>query len=87
MEAFLFLSGLLKKNERSPEEEAEIEEHASLNVLQRWGEMREFLPGAVPLVPEHVEIRSLQNQDNPGLPQVQRTSTKPSIKKKSLHML
>ncbi|XP_014885626.1 fer-1-like protein 4 [Poecilia latipinna] len=61
--------GLLKKNERSSEEEAEIEEHASLNVLQRWGEMREFLPGAVPLVPEHVEIRSLQNQDNPGLPQ------------------
>ncbi|MEQ2303508.1 hypothetical protein AMECASPLE_017652, partial [Ameca splendens] len=60
---------LLKKNERSPEEEAEIEEHASLNVLQRWEEMREFLPGAVPLVPEHVEIRSLQNQDNPGLPQ------------------
>ncbi|KAM4582645.1 fer-1-like protein 4 [Fundulus diaphanus] len=61
--------GLLKKNERSPEEEAEMEEHAALNVLRRWGEMREFLPGAVPLVPEHVEIRSLQNQDNPGLPQ------------------
>uniref|UniRef100_A0A3Q2CA86 Fer-1-like protein 4 n=1 Tax=Cyprinodon variegatus TaxID=28743 RepID=A0A3Q2CA86_CYPVA len=61
--------GLLKKNERSPEEEAEIEEHASLHVLRRWEEMTEFLPGAVRLVPEHVEIRSLQNQDNPGLPQ------------------
>lgn len=60
----------MKKNQRSPEEEAEMEEHAALSVLQRWGEMREFLPGAVSLVPEHVEIRSLQNQDNPGLPQV-----------------
>ncbi|XP_033995078.1 fer-1-like protein 4 isoform X1 [Trematomus bernacchii] len=61
--------GLLKKNQRSPEEEAEIEEHAALSVLQRWGEMNEFLPGAVPLVPEHVEIRSLLSQDKPGLPQ------------------
>ncbi|KAM3850594.1 fer-1-like protein 4 [Diretmus argenteus] len=60
---------LLKKNERSPEEEAEVEEHAALSVLQRWGEMKEFLPGAVPLVPEHVEVRSLLNQDKPGLPQ------------------
>ncbi|XP_039653756.1 fer-1-like protein 4 [Perca fluviatilis] len=61
--------GLLKKNQRSPEEEAEMEEHAALSVLQRWGEMNEFLPGAIPLVPEHVEIRSLLNQDKPGLPQ------------------
>ncbi|XP_033938430.1 fer-1-like protein 4 [Pseudochaenichthys georgianus] len=61
--------GLLKKNQRSPEEEAEIEEHVALSVLQRWGEMNEFLPGAVPLVPEHVEIRSLLSQDKPGLPQ------------------
>ncbi|XP_028262078.1 fer-1-like protein 4 [Parambassis ranga] len=61
--------GLLKKNQRSPEEEAEIEEHAALSVLQRWAEMNEFLPGAVSLVPEHVEVRSLQNHDNPGLPQ------------------
>ncbi|KAK1901731.1 Fer-1-like protein 4, partial [Dissostichus eleginoides] len=62
--------GLLKKNQRSPEEEAEIEEHAALSVLQRWGEMNEFLSGAVPLVPEHVEIRSLLSQDKPGLPQL-----------------
>ncbi|XP_023143218.3 fer-1-like protein 4 isoform X3 [Amphiprion ocellaris] len=60
---------LLKKNERSPEEQAEMEEHSALSVLQRWGEMNEFLPGAIPLVPEHVEIRSLQNQSNLGLPQ------------------
>ncbi|XP_047438117.1 fer-1-like protein 4 [Mugil cephalus] len=60
---------LLKKNQRSPEEEAEMEEHAALSVLWRWGEMSEFLTGAIPLVPEHVEIRSLMNQDNPGLPQ------------------
>ncbi|XP_041834380.1 fer-1-like protein 4 [Melanotaenia boesemani] len=61
--------GLLKKNQRSPEEEAEMEEHAALNVLHRWGDMSEFLPGVVPLVPEHVEMRSLLNPDNPGLPQ------------------
>ncbi|KAM9362008.1 fer-1-like protein 4 [Symphorus nematophorus] len=60
---------LLKKNQRTPEEQAEMEEHAALSVLHRWGEMNEFLHGALPLVPEHVEIRSLLNQDNPGLPQ------------------
>nr|XP_057911615.1 fer-1-like protein 4 isoform X1 [Doryrhamphus excisus] len=60
---------LLKKNQRSPQEEEQMEEHAALSVLRRWGEMSEFLPGAVPLVPEHVEIRSLLNQDKPGLPQ------------------
>lgn len=73
--AVLLLSALLKKNERTPEELAEMEEHAALSVLHRWAEMNEFLPGAIPLVPEHVEIRSLQNQDNPGLPQVIRTIT------------
>ncbi|KAM4587956.1 fer-1-like protein 4 [Odontesthes bonariensis] len=61
--------GLQKKNQRTPHEEAEMEEHAALSVLQRWREMSEFLPGALPLVPEHVEIRSLLNQNNPGLPQ------------------
>uniref|UniRef100_A0A665XCY1 Fer-1 like family member 4 n=1 Tax=Echeneis naucrates TaxID=173247 RepID=A0A665XCY1_ECHNA len=52
-----------------PEAEAEMEEHAALSVLQRWAEMNEFLPGALPLVPEHVEIRSLMDQDKPGMPQ------------------
>nr|XP_019952111.1 PREDICTED: fer-1-like protein 4 [Paralichthys olivaceus] len=61
--------GLLKKNQHSPEEQAEMEEHAALSVLQRWGEMSEFLPGALRLVPEHVEVRSLMNPDKPGLPQ------------------
>uniref|UniRef100_A0A8C5CLV0 C2 domain-containing protein n=1 Tax=Gadus morhua TaxID=8049 RepID=A0A8C5CLV0_GADMO len=52
-----------------PDEEAEMEEHAALSVLHRWGEMREFLSGACPLVPEHVEVRPLMNSDKPGLPQ------------------
>lgn len=47
-----------------------MEEHAALSVLHRWGEMNEFISGAIPLVPEHVEIRSLQSYSNPGLPQV-----------------
>ncbi|CAF93742.1 unnamed protein product, partial [Tetraodon nigroviridis] len=60
---------LLAKKERTPEEEAQMEEHAALSVLHRWGEMNEFISGAIPLVPEHVEIRSLQSYSNPGLPQ------------------
>lgn len=70
----LFLLALLKKNERTPEDLAEIEEHTALCVLHRWGEMKEFLPGAYHLVPEHVEIRSLQSQENPGLPRVMQTN-------------
>ena len=65
-------SELLKKNNRSPEENAELDEHKALSVLQRWGEMREFSLGACPLVPEHVEMRSLWNADKPGLPRVRR---------------
>ncbi|XP_031705495.1 fer-1-like protein 4 [Anarrhichthys ocellatus] len=61
--------GLLKKNQWTPEEEVEMEEHSALSVLWRWGEMNEFITGALPLVPEHVEIRSLLNEDKPGLPQ------------------
>ncbi|KAM8868286.1 fer-1-like protein 4 [Synchiropus picturatus] len=60
---------LLKKNQLSPEELEEIEEHSALHVLHQWAEMNEFLPGTVPLVPEHVEIRSLMNPNKPGLPQ------------------
>lgn len=52
-----------------------MEQHAALSVLQRWGEMNEFISGAVRLVPEHVEIRPLLNQDKPGLPQVTTTQT------------
>ncbi|XP_077460197.1 fer-1-like protein 4 [Stigmatopora argus] len=60
---------LWKKNKRSEEEAEEAEEHAAVSVLRRWGDMSEFLPGAMALVPEHVEIRPLVNQDKPGLPQ------------------
>lgn len=42
-------------------------EHKALYVLQHWEEM----PGyGYKLVPEHVEIRSLYNPENPGLVQV-----------------
>lgn len=47
-----------------------MEEHAALSVLHSWGDMNEFLSGALPLVPEHVEIRLLQKHRHPGLPQV-----------------
>lgn len=47
-----------------------MDQHRALSVLHRWGEMREFCVGACPLVPEHVEVRSLLNPDKPGLPQV-----------------
>ncbi|KAM9800773.1 fer-1-like protein 4 isoform 1-T1 [Syngnathus typhle] len=60
---------LLKKTPRSAEEEAALEEHAAVSVLRRWDQMSEFVPGAVALVPEHVEIRSLVKHDKPGLPQ------------------
>lgn len=69
----MMLSDLLKKNQRTPEEEEDMEEHAALSVLHRWGEMKEFITGALPLVPEHVEIRSLLNPEKPGLPQVATT--------------
>lgn len=43
------------------------DEHKALYVLQHWEEM----PGyGYKLVPEHVEIRSLYNPENPGLVQV-----------------
>lgn len=43
------------------------DEHKALYVLQHWEEM----PGCgYKLVPEHVEIRSLYNPENPGLVQV-----------------
>uniref|UniRef100_A0AAV2MM10 C2 domain-containing protein n=1 Tax=Knipowitschia caucasica TaxID=637954 RepID=A0AAV2MM10_KNICA len=60
---------LLKQNEPSEVQKAELEEHMALNVLRRWAEMSEFIPGAVALIPEHVEVRPLVNPDKPGLPQ------------------
>uniref|UniRef100_A0A8C1SR92 Fer-1 like family member 4 n=1 Tax=Cyprinus carpio TaxID=7962 RepID=A0A8C1SR92_CYPCA len=57
------------KNKKTEEDCAELDEHKALSVLQRWKEMREFCEGACPLVPEHVEVRSLLNAEKPGLPQ------------------
>uniref|UniRef100_A0A8C2F870 Fer-1 like family member 4 n=1 Tax=Cyprinus carpio TaxID=7962 RepID=A0A8C2F870_CYPCA len=62
---------VLNKIFKVPNEEdyAELDEHKALSVLQRWKDMREFSEGACPLVPEHVEVRSLLNAEKPGLPQ------------------
>ncbi|KAL4648921.1 fer-1-like protein 4 [Arapaima gigas] len=64
-----FPEELVKKNKKTEEDLDELDEHKALNVLHRWGEMREFCVGSEPLVPEHVEVRSLMNPDKPGLPQ------------------
>ncbi|XP_060713707.1 fer-1-like protein 4 [Tachysurus vachellii] len=64
-----FPEELLKKNKKTEEDYEEMDQHMSLSVLHRWEEMREFCVGACPLVPEHVEVRSLLNSDKPGLPQ------------------
>nr|XP_021335523.1 fer-1-like protein 4 [Danio rerio] len=64
-----FPEELLKKNKKTEEDYAELDEHKALSVLHRWKEMREFCEGACPLVPEHVEVRSLLNAEKPGLPQ------------------
>lgn len=61
---------LLKKNKKTEDDLNELDEHKALSVLHRWGEMREFCVTAYPLVPEHVEVRSLLSPDKPGLPQV-----------------
>ncbi|KAK7899448.1 hypothetical protein WMY93_020301 [Mugilogobius chulae] len=60
---------LLKQNQLSEAQRAELDEHMALNVLQRWTEMSEFISGAVALVPEHVEVRRLMNPVKPGMPQ------------------
>uniref|UniRef100_A0AAY4DVH4 C2 domain-containing protein n=1 Tax=Denticeps clupeoides TaxID=299321 RepID=A0AAY4DVH4_9TELE len=66
---FLLHTELLKKNKKTEDDMRDLDEHKALSVLHRWGEMREFIVGACPLVPEHVEVRSLLNSDKPGLPQ------------------
>ncbi|TSK16233.1 Fer-1-like protein 4 [Bagarius yarrelli] len=64
-----FPEELLKKNKKTEEDYEEMDQHKALSVLHHWGEMREFCVGACPLVPEHVEVRSLLNADKPGMPQ------------------
>ncbi|KAK3536663.1 hypothetical protein QTP86_015460, partial [Hemibagrus guttatus] len=64
-----FPEDLLKKNKKTEEDYEDMDQHMALSVLHRWEEMREFCVGACPLVPEHVEVRSLLNPDKPGMPQ------------------
>uniref|UniRef100_A0A672KT84 Fer-1-like protein 4 n=1 Tax=Sinocyclocheilus grahami TaxID=75366 RepID=A0A672KT84_SINGR len=63
------LNKIFKVPNETEEDYAELDEHKALSVLQRWKDMREFSEGACPLVPEHVEVRSLLNAEKPGLPQ------------------
>lgn len=44
-----------------------MEENLALQVLKNWNE---FKPHGCPLVPEHVETRSLYNPEKPGIEQV-----------------
>uniref|UniRef100_A0AAY4DXW4 C2 domain-containing protein n=1 Tax=Denticeps clupeoides TaxID=299321 RepID=A0AAY4DXW4_9TELE len=63
------LNKIFKVPPETEDDMRDLDEHKALSVLHRWGEMREFIVGACPLVPEHVEVRSLLNSDKPGLPQ------------------
>ncbi|NXP15681.1 FR1L4 protein, partial [Thinocorus orbignyianus] len=64
-----FPEGASVRNQRGVADEnwSVDDEHKALYVLQHWEEM----PGyGYKLVPEHVEVRSLYNPENPGLVQV-----------------
>ncbi|NWU99340.1 FR1L4 protein, partial [Upupa epops] len=66
-DAFPEETSLTKKKGVADENWSVDDEHKALYVLQHWEEM----PGyGYKLVPEHVEIRSLYNPENPGLVQV-----------------
>ncbi|KAG8446273.1 hypothetical protein GDO86_013923 [Hymenochirus boettgeri] len=54
------------KNAEKDENLSEYDEHKALYVLQQWEEMPEY---GTQLVPEHVEVRTLYNEENAGLPQ------------------
>ncbi|XP_065548005.1 fer-1-like protein 4 [Lathamus discolor] len=65
-EAFPEEASVRSKGGAADESSAVDDEHKALYVLQHWEEM----PGyGYKLVPEHVEIRSLYNPENPGLVQ------------------
>uniref|UniRef100_A0A1B8XSJ6 C2 domain-containing protein n=1 Tax=Xenopus tropicalis TaxID=8364 RepID=A0A1B8XSJ6_XENTR len=54
------------RNKESDEMLSGYDEHKALYVLQHWDEMPEY---GNRLVPEHVERRTLYNEENPGLGQ------------------
>lgn len=69
---YLLLSAVLEafvkdRKEVDDDNWAAYDEHKALYVLQHWDEMPEY---GYKLVPEHVEVRSLHNPENPGLMQV-----------------
>ncbi|KAJ7331872.1 hypothetical protein JRQ81_014052 [Phrynocephalus forsythii] len=63
-EAFPEEAFVKDKTENDDETWSAYDEHKALYVLQHWDEMPEY---GCKLVPEHVEIRSLYNPENPGL--------------------
>ncbi|XP_063311821.1 fer-1-like protein 4 [Pelobates fuscus] len=65
-EAFPKEAAIKDKNTEEGEVSAEYDEHQALYVLQHWDEMPEY---GNRLVPEHVEVRTLYNEENPGLGQ------------------
>uniref|UniRef100_A0A8C6Y7W7 C2 domain-containing protein n=1 Tax=Naja naja TaxID=35670 RepID=A0A8C6Y7W7_NAJNA len=50
--------------ENNDETWSAYDEHKALHVLQQWDEMPEY---GCKLVPEHVEVRTIYNPDNPGI--------------------
>ncbi|XP_072259300.1 fer-1-like protein 4 [Pyxicephalus adspersus] len=54
------------KNREEDEMLSGYDEHKALHVLQHWDEMPEY---GTKLVPEHVEVRTLYNSENPGMGQ------------------
>ncbi|XP_051489419.1 fer-1-like protein 4 [Apus apus] len=65
-EAFSEDASVRNKKGRTDENWSVDDEHKALYVLQHWEEMPRY---GYKLVPEHVEIRSLYNPENPGLVQ------------------
>ncbi|XP_053309216.1 fer-1-like protein 4 [Spea bombifrons] len=65
-EAFPNEAHVRDKNKEEDEMLADYDEHKALYVLQHWDEMPEY---GCRLVPEHLEVRTLYNEENPGLGQ------------------
>ncbi|XP_073539819.1 fer-1-like protein 4 [Phyllobates terribilis] len=65
-EAFPEEAFIRDKNKEEDEMLSGYDEHKALHILQHWDDMPEY---GTRLVPEHVEVRTLYNPDNPGLGQ------------------